>query len=208
MSSWEQKHPGINLGTIDPEAHEEAEELVFGFWVYLMSDMIIFAMLFATYAVELRGIAGGPGPKDLYDIKSVSIETGLLLMSSFTFGMASLAMKYNPRPKFVVYWLIITLCLGLTFLGFESHDFLSVFDKGVGPSRSGFISAYFALVSTHGIHVTLGCLWICVMLAQIMVFGLDKDVKLRLLRLGLFWHFLDVVWVGIFSIVYLQGLAG
>ena len=152
--------------------------------------------------------AGGPGPKELYDLKSVSIETGMLLMSSFTFGMASLAMKYNPRPRFVVYWLIITLCLGLTFLGFEVHDFMSVFEKGVGPSRSGFISAYFALVSTHGIHVTVGCLWIVVMLAQIMVFGVDKDVKLRILRLGLFWHFLDVIWVGIFSVVYLQGLAG
>ncbi len=203
----DRKHPGLNLGRTDPKAHDEAEELVFGFWVFLMSDLVLFALLFATYGTMLGREAGGPGADTLYDIRSAAIETGALLLSSFTFGMASLAMKYGHHRNMLLLWLVVTLALGMTFLGFEIHDFISMIAKGGAPSRIGFTSAFFALVGTHGLHVTFGMIWIMVMMIQVLVFGVDLKVKLRLLRLGLFWHFLDIVWVGIFSVVYLQGLA-
>ncbi|WP_428393155.1 cytochrome (ubi)quinol oxidase subunit III [Lichenicoccus sp.] len=207
MSATERKHPGLNFGSLDRETHEEAEEVVFGFWVFLMSDLVLFSLLFATYATMLGHEAGGPGPAKLYDIHSAAIETGALLTSSFTFGMASLAMKYSHRLSVVLLWLGITLVLGLTFLGFEINDFITMIGKGGAPSRSGFVSAFFALVGTHGLHVTFGSIWIIVMMVQLVVFGRLGIVKTRLLRLALFWHFLDIVWVGIFSLVYLQGLA-
>ncbi len=199
-------YPGLNLLRDDPD-HEGAEEAVFGFWVFLMSDLILFALLFATYITMLGGEAGGPGPKDLFDIKSAAVETTLLLLSSFTFGMASLALKHSHRRVVLLLWLAATLALGVTFLGFETHDFITAIAKGGGPGRSGFTSAYFALVGTHGLHVTFGSIWIVVMILQVLVFGPDRLGKTRLLRLGLFWHFLDIVWVGIFSVVYLLGLA-
>ena len=207
MSVTERLYPGINLGATAPETHATAEEKVFGFWVFLMSDLIIFALLFATYATMIPATAGGPTPKDIFEIKSAAIETGVLLASSFTFGMASLAMKYSQRRGLLIFWLAVTLLLGVSFLGFEVHDFLNFVSEGAPPTRSGFLSALFVLVSTHGLHVTAGCAWIVVMMVQILVFGIDRDVKMRLLRLGLFWHFLDIIWVGIFSIVFLQGLA-
>ena len=203
----ERKHPGLNYGSLDPQTHEEAEEVVFGFWVFLMSDLVLFSLLFATYATMLGHEAGGPGPARLYDIQSAAIETGALLTSSFTFGMASLAMKYAHRQGVVLLWLGITLVLGLTFLGFEINDFITMIGKGGAPSRSGFVSAFFVLVGTHGLHVTFGSIWIIVMMVQLVVFGRPPIVKTRVLRLALFWHFLDIVWVGIFSVVYLQGLA-
>lgn len=207
MSTTELLHPGINIGDTEPETHAAAEEKVFGFWVFLMSDLIIFSLLFATYAIMLPGTAGGPTPKDIFDIKSAAIETGVLLTSSFTFGMASLIMKYSRSRGLLLFWLAVTLALGLTFLGFEAHDFLHYVSEDAAPTRSGFLSALFVLVSTHGLHVTSGCIWIVVMMVQVLVFGIDRDVKLRLMRLGLFWHFLDIVWVGIFSVVFLQGLS-
>ncbi len=200
-------HPGLNLGQDHPEAHEAAEEAVFGFWVFLMSDLVLFACLFATFATMIGSTAGGPGPKTLFDIKSAAMETAALLLSSFSFGMASIAMKYRKAPATLVLWLGATVGLGLVFLGLETHDFLSMIAHGGGPDRSGYTSAVFALVGTHGLHVTAGSTWILIMMVQIVVFGITDAVKLRLLRLALFWHFLDIVWVGIFSVVYLQGLA-
>jgi cytochrome o ubiquinol oxidase subunit 3 len=208
MSVYELRYPGINLGATEPETHASAEEKVFGFWVFLMSDLIIFALLFATYATMIPATAGGPTAGDIFDIRSAAIETGVLLVSSFTFGMASLAMKYRKDGGRLLVWLAVTLLLGIVFLGFEVRDFVKSVGEGAPPTRSGFLSAFFALVSTHGMHVTAGCIWIVVMMAQVLVFGIDRNVKLRLLRLGLFWHFLDIIWVGIFSVVYLQGLAG
>lgn len=201
------RHPGINLGSAHPETHEQAEELTFGFWVFLMSDAIIFGVLFATYAVMRPRTAGGPGPQELYDIRSVFGETLMLLSSSFTFGMASVSLKHYRRPGPMLMWLAATLCLAGIFLGLECHDFLSMIGKGGGPTRSGYLSAFFALVPLHGLHVTSGCLWMLVLIAQIWLYGVDRDVKLGLLRLGLFWHFLDIVWIAIFSVVYLGGLA-
>ncbi len=172
-----------------------------------MSDAIIFGVLFATYAASIHSTAGGPGPSELFDIKSAFIETLALLSSSFTYGMASLSLKYHPGHGALLAWLSATLCLGAIFLGLESHDFLSMFHKGAGPTRSSFLSAFFALVPLHGLHVTTGGIWMIALIAQLFVYGIDKEVKLGLLRLGLFWHFLDIVWVAIFSVVYLGGLA-
>ncbi len=206
MSTAEKKHPGINLGASDPEAHEEAGPAIFGFWVFLMSDAVLFALLFATYGVMLPGTAGGPGPADEFELPAAFAETLVLLASSFTFGMAALAVKYKSPLRGLYFWLVVTLLLGLTFLGMEIHDFAGMLADGATPSRSGFLSAFFVLVSTHGLHVLAGSVWIVTMMAQIAVFGTDAQVKINLLRLGLFWHFLDIVWVGIFSVVYLQGL--
>jgi cytochrome o ubiquinol oxidase subunit III len=207
MTSVLRKHPGINLGAAHREADDAAEVLVFGFWVFMMSDLIVFGLLFATYVTMTGATAGGPSPKDLFDIKSAFIETLVLLISSFTFGMASLALKYSHNRFRLLFWLTVTLALGAVFLAFELHDFMTMFDKGGVPSRSGFLSAFFALVPLHGLHVTAASIWIVVMMIQIAIFGLDTPVKTGLLRLGLLWHFLDIIWVGIFSVVYLGGLA-
>lgn len=201
------KHPGINLGEAHGEAHTQAEDVVFGFWVFLMSDFILFGLMFATYVTMVGHTAGGPGPKALFDLKSISIETFALLVSSFTFGMASLNLKHGDRRRPVALWLLVTLALGLVFLGLELHDFSAMIEQGAGPWRSGFLSAFFGLVPLHGLHVASASLWLIVMLLQMSIFGLTPRVKTRLLRLGLFWHFLDIVWVGIFSIVYLAGLS-
>lgn len=206
MTSSLNRHPGINLGDMHEEANDACETLVFGFWVFMMSDLITFALLFATYIVMLGGTAGGPGPQELFEIKSAFLETMLLLASSFTYGMASLALKYNQRKGQLIGWLVVTLALGLAFIGLELRDFYLMATKGGVPSRSGFLSAFYALVSLHGLHVTAACLWLLVLLGQIAVHGLDTGVKTGLLRLGILWHFLDIVWIGIFTIVYLGGL--
>ncbi|MFZ2006453.1 MAG: cytochrome c oxidase subunit 3 [Stellaceae bacterium] len=206
MSTNEVRHPGLNLGATDEEAHEQAESSVFGFWVFLMSDAVIFALLFATYGVMLPGTAGGPTPAGIYKIGSAFMETMVLLTSSFTFGMASIAMKHETGHGRLLAWMAVTLALGLAFLGMELHDFATMFGNGAYPTRSGFLSAFFALVPLHGLHVFFGSVWMVVMMVQVLVFGLDARVKINILRLGLFWHFLDIVWIAIFSVVYLQGL--
>lgn len=200
-------HPGINLGAAHPDTKSKSGELLFGFWVFLMSDAIVFGLLFATYAAMLHARAGGPGPSKLYDITSAFIETLALLSSSFTYGMASLALKYGRRTGPLIGWLVATMCLGGLFLRLEAGDFLSMFHQGGGPGRSGYLSAFFALVPLHGLHVMSGIVWMTALILQIRRYGVDREVKLGLLRLGLFWHFLDIVWVVIFSFVYLGGLA-
>jgi cytochrome o ubiquinol oxidase subunit 3 len=206
MSRSEVKHPGINLGNADAPTHEEAGDNVFGFWVFLMSDVVIFALLFATYGVMLVATVGGPTPASEYKIVPAFLETLILLTSSFTFGMVSLAMKHAAPRDQLLGWMALTLVLGLAFLGMELRDFAIMFGDGAYPMRSGYLSSFFALVSLHGIHVFFGCLWILVMMVQVMTLGLDARVKINILRLGLFWHVLDVVWIAIFSVVYLQGL--
>ena len=209
MSADERRHVGINLGAADPMAHRDAERAAFGFWVFLMSDAVIFALLFATYGSMLSATAGGPAPAGSFKIGSAFTETLILLSSSFTFGMASISMKYADRaerPAPLLAWLAVTLILGLSFIGMELHDFVGLFREGAYPSRSGFLSAFFALVPLHGLHVLAGSLWLIVMMAQVAAFGCDARVKIDILRLGLFWHFLDIVWIAIFSVVYLQGL--
>ena len=205
MSS-EVKHAGRNLGATDAETHEQAESALFGFWVFLMSDAVIFALLFATYGVMLPATVGGPTPAGEYKIGPIFVETLVLLTSSFAYGMASIAMKHGAPRGTLLGWLGATLTLGIAFLGMELHDFAIMFGDGAYPSRSGYLSSFFALVPLHGLHVLVGCVWLAVMIAQVVTFGLDARVKINLLRLGLFWHFLDIVWIAIFSVVYLQGL--
>ena len=198
------RHAGINLSD-DRATNNELESDVFGFWIFLMSDAVLFALLFAIYGTMLRATAGAPGAAQEFKIGSAFIETLLLLTSSFTFGMASVSLKFNKRAGLVL-WMITTLGLGLAFLGMEAHDFATMAGDHATPDRSGFLSAFFVLVGTHGLHVIIGSIWICVMLVQLAVLGRDRQVKVNLIRLGLFWHFLDVIWIAIFSIVYLQGL--
>jgi cytochrome o ubiquinol oxidase subunit 3 len=200
-------HAGIILGGGGGTHHPKAEQDLFAFWVFLMSDAVIFALLFATYGAMLGGTAGGPTARDVFELKPTLIETALLLASSFTWGLASIALKYGDAKPRLLGWMGLTLILGLTFLSMEAHDFATMFAKGAYPTRSGFLSAFFALVPLHGLHVLAGCVWIVVMAVQVTVIGPDDRTKTNLLRLGLFWHFLDIVWIAIFSTVYLQGLA-
>ncbi len=200
-------YPGLNLGKAHPRTHAAAKTTIFGFWVFLMSDAILFGLVFSSYVTSMHATAGGPGPKQLYDITSVFAETLVLLASSFTFGMASLSMKYSHNKRQLVYWLLVTLLLGMAFLGLETHDFLSMIAKGGYPERSGFLSAFFDLVPLHGLHVTGGCIWLIALLGQMARYGLDSRTKLGIMRLALFWHFLDIVWIAIFTVVYLAGLA-
>jgi cytochrome o ubiquinol oxidase subunit III len=193
----------------DGHHHDGGEKALSGFWLFMMSDLIIFGLFFATYLTTLNkmALAGGPGPHQLFDLNSAAMETTFLLASSFTFGLSSLAMKHGLGMRRVVGWLVVTLLLGFGFLGFEITEFARMFAEGAVPERSGFLSAFFGLVPLHGAHVTAGCLWLITMLVQLRVFGLTDAVKSRLMRLALFWHFLDVIWVGIFSVVYLAGIA-
>jgi cytochrome o ubiquinol oxidase subunit 3 len=177
----------------------------FGFWLYLMSDLVLFAALFATYAVQVHSYAGGPTGKDLFDLPYAFIETMLLLSSSAACGLAMLAMGRHKKALLVL-WLALTLLLGLGFVGMEVIELSGMIAAGHGPQRSGFLSAFFTLVGTHGTHVILGLLWIAVMIGQATVKGLTPAVQSRLLRLSMFWHFLDIVWVGVFTIVYLMGV--
>jgi cytochrome o ubiquinol oxidase subunit 3 len=207
MSQHAARYPGLNLGPGHGRDDVVAQTTIFGFWVFLMSDAILFGLVFATYVSSVHATAGGPTAKDLYDIKSAFIETLLLLASSFAFGMASLAMKYKHGSQRVVGWLLVTLLLGMAFLGFETHDFLTMIAKGGAPERSGFLSAFFDLVPLHGLHVTAGCIWMLALFGQIARYGIDTRTKLGIMRLALFWHFLDIVWIAIFTVVYLGGLA-
>lgn len=207
MSNEVFHYPGLNIGHAHPRTHQAAQTMIFGFWVFLMSDAILFAVVFASYVVDVHGTAGGPGPKDLYDLGSVFAETLLLLASSFTFGMASMSLKYSHSRRRLLGWLALTLLLGAAFLGFEVHDFLAMVANGGVPERSGFLSAFWDLVPLHGLHVTAGCIWMLCLFGQMARYGLDTRTKLGIMRLALFWHFLDIVWIVIFSVVYLGGLA-
>ena len=202
----ELRHAGLNLEHASRESREQVESDVFGFWIFLMSDAVLFALLFAIYGTALGATVGAPGPAQEFKIGPAFIETLLLLTSSFTFGMASIALKQDVRAKRLVLWLLATLVLGMAFLGMEGHDFATMAGDHATPDRSLFLSAFFVLVGMHGLHVTLGSIWIVVMLFQVGTLGRDRQVKVNLIRLSLFWHFLDVIWIVIFSVVYLQGL--
>ncbi|WP_275286221.1 cytochrome o ubiquinol oxidase subunit III [Halomonas elongata] len=185
--------------------HDTAGTKVFGFWVYLMSDLVIFGSLFATYAVLLRGTAGGPSGADIFELPLILISTFLLLVSSFTYGMAVLAMNAD-RVNQVKAWLAVTFLLGAGFIGLELYEFQHLIHLGFGPDRSAFLSAFFTLVGTHGLHVIFGLIWILVMLVQLQQKGLTEMTRPRIMCLSLFWHFLDIVWICVFSFVYLMGV--
>ncbi|MDA8140880.1 MAG: cytochrome o ubiquinol oxidase subunit III [Desulfobacteraceae bacterium] len=188
------------------DGHADPTELqIFGFWLYVLSDLVLFATLFATYAVLGRNYAGGPTPKEMFDLPYVFGETVLLLFSSATCGLAILAVQAHRKDR-VWIWLAITFVLGLAFVGMELREFSQLILEGHRPERSAFLSSFFTLVGTHGAHVTAGLIWIMAMIMQVFTKGLTPAVQSRLLRFSLFWHFLDIVWVGVFTVVYLMGV--
>jgi cytochrome o ubiquinol oxidase subunit 3 len=177
----------------------------FGFWIYLMSDLIIFATLFATFVVLGRNYANGPTGKELFDLPYLLGETLFLLCSSVTYGLVMLAV-HNGKKQWVLIGLSVTFLLGLGFVCMEINEFHGMVTAGHRPDRSAFLSSFFTLVGTHGTHVTFGLIWMAVMLGQVAVKGLTTPVQSRLMRLSMFWHFLDIIWIGIFSLVYLMGV--
>ena len=188
-------------------AHEPHPEngTSLGFWLYLMSDCLIFAALFATYGVLGRNYAAGPSGKELFDLGLVAINTAFLLLSSITFGFAMLQ-KQKKNVNGTLLWLAVTGLLGLCFLGVELYEFHHLLHEGAGPQRSAFLSSFFTLVGTHGIHVTFGLIWLITLMIQIKKHGLIEANVRRINCLSMFWHFLDVVWIGVFTFVYLMGV--
>jgi cytochrome o ubiquinol oxidase subunit 3 len=185
------------------EHHDDGSKTVVGFWMYLMGDCLIFAVLFATFGVLLNGTADGPSGKELFKLGFVLSETVVLLLSSFTFGLAMLGLQANKRNQ-VVGWLATTGLLGAVFIGMELYEFAELIHEGATPDVSAYLSAYFTLVATHGLHVTFGLLWLAIMIHQVLKFGLDGIVRRRLACLSLFWHFLDLIWICVFTFVYLR----
>ena len=183
----------------------EGDSTMLGFWIYLMSDCLIFAVLFAVYAVLGQNFAGGEGPKQLFDLNLVALNTAMLLFSSLTYGFAMLDMA-RDRTKPMLIWLVITGLFGAAFLTIEMTEFAHLIAEGATPQRSAFLSAFFTLVGTHGLHVTFGSLWLITLIVQVKRFGLTAANKRRLMCLSLFWHFLDVIWIGVFTFVYLMGM--
>jgi cytochrome o ubiquinol oxidase subunit 3 len=186
------------------EHHPENGTLL-GFWIYLMSDTLIFACLFATYAVLGRNYAGGPSGAEIFELPLVAVNTGFLLFSSITYGFAMLAAQQKNLGKTQL-WLAITGVLGACFLGLELYEFAHLIHEGFGPWRSGFLTAFFSLVGTHGLHVTFGIVWLITLMFQVGKHGINAANYRRLACLSMFWHFLDVVWIGVFTFVYLMGV--
>ena len=186
------------------EHHPENGTLL-GFWIYLMSDCLIFASLFATYAVLGRNYAGGPTGAELFDLSLIAVNTGFLLLSSITFGFAMIS-----APAFLacatIGWMAVTGLLGAAFLSLELYEFYHLIHEGAGPQRSGFLTAFFSLVGTHGLHVLFGAIWLVTLMVQLAKHGITTENFRRLQCLSLFWHFLDVVWIFVFTFVYLMGV--
>ncbi|WP_372748147.1 cytochrome o ubiquinol oxidase subunit III [Litorivivens sp.] len=187
-----------------PGEHHVPNGTLLGFWMYLMSDCLIFAALFATYGVLSQSFAGGPTGGDLFDLQLVALNTAFLLFSSITYGFAMLQMQQNKKMGTLV-WLAITGLLGAAFLGVELYEFYHMIHQGAGPQRSAFLSSFFTLVGTHGLHVTFGLIWLITLLVQVNKHGLIAANRRRLFCLSMFWHFLDVIWIGVFTFVYLMG---
>jgi cytochrome o ubiquinol oxidase subunit 3 len=185
--------------------HHPGQGTLLGFWIYLMSDCLIFACLFATYAVLGRNYAGGPSGGEIFELPLVALNTAFLLVSSITYGFAMLAAQQKNLGKTQV-WLAITGVLGACFLGLELYEFAHLIHEGFGPWRSGFLTAFFSLVGTHGLHVTFGIVWLVTLMFQLGKHGINAANYRRLACLSMFWHFLDVVWIGVFTFVYLMGV--
>lgn len=188
-----------------PDHLKHVEITALGFWIYLMSDLVIFSILFTTFVVLGHNYAGNAGPKELFNLPFLFAETMLLLISSVTYGLAMVAMQ-EEKSKSVLIALGATFLLGAGFVSMELSEFHAMILDGHGPQQSGFLSAFFTLVGTHGAHVSFGLLWMLIMMYQVLTRGLSLPVRSRLMRLSLFWHFLDIVWVGVFTVVYLAGV--
>jgi cytochrome o ubiquinol oxidase subunit III len=178
--------------------------VAYGFWIFLLSDVVMFSAFFAAYAVLFKSTAGGPSAEQLFDLRNTAMETGLLLTSTFTCAMASLAVSERSM-KWTQLSLLATGILGASFLMLELHEFSGLVARGAGPTRSAFLSSFFTLVGCHGAHVTAGMLWLGTMMAQFYAKGFREDIRHRFLCFSLFWHALDIIWVAIFSLVYLVG---
>jgi len=196
--------PAFEVFNVRNEDHHPENGTLLGFWLYLMSDCLVFACLFAVYGVLGRSYAAGPSGADLFDLPLVAINTSLLLLSSITYGFAVLEMQ-KRRMGAVLVWLAITGLLGAGFIGLELYEFAHLIHEGAGPQRSAFLSSFFALVGTHGLHVTFGIVWLIVLMFQLPKHGFTAANRRRLMCLSMFWHFLDVVWIGVFTFVYLMG---
>lgn len=186
----------------EPHSHNGT---LLGFWIYLMSDCFIFAALFACYAVLGTSYAGGPSAREVLDLPGLAVNTALLLVSSVTFGFAMLEMA-RQRRQAMLGWLAVAGLLAAVFVGLEIHEFVGMIAEGAGPGRSAFLSSFYTLVGTHGLHVTFGIVWLIVLMVQLGKYGLNEANIRRLRCLSMFWHFLDLVWVGVFSYVYLVGV--
>ncbi len=190
---------------INQKENDVDVKTLFGFWVYIMSDCILFASIFAVYAVLHTSTFGGPSSKELFSMPFVLTETILLLTSSFTYGLVTLYARREKSKALVLIWLGVTFVLGALFLLMEVREFSNLIREGNGPDRSAFLSAFFTLVGTHGLHVTLGLVWMGNLLVQVWYKGVTSVMMRKLSMLGLFWHFLDIIWIFIFTIVYLMG---
>jgi cytochrome o ubiquinol oxidase subunit 3 len=186
------------------DEHHPENGTLLGFWLYLMSDCLVFACLFAMYGVLGRSYAAGPSGADLFELPLVALNTSLLLLSSITYGFAMLEML-KKRTGATLAWLAVTGVLGAGFIGIELYEFAHLIHEGAGPQRSAFLSSFFTLVGTHGLHVTFGIVWLVTLMIQVGKHGLIPENRRRLLCLSMFWHFLDVVWIGVFTFVYLMG---
>lgn len=183
---------------------EVADRYMFGFWLYIISDCLLFCTLFATYAVMSQNFANQITPHELFDLGFVAVETALLLFSSFTFGMAMLGANEENMAK-TKGWLLVTALLGLGFLGMEIYEFVHFSHEGATPQTSGYWTAFYSLVATHGLHVTAGLIWMFILFIHFSRDGFSNENKIRLSCLSLFWHFLDIIWICVFSFVYLRG---
>lgn len=189
----------------DAEAHAHETGTMLGFWIYLMSDCLIFGILFAVHAVVGQNYAAGPAPVDLFEIDKILLATAFLLLSSITYGFAVINMQQKNQQAMML-WLIVTGVFGLAFLVMEVLEFQHLAHLGAVPGASAFLSSFWVLVGTHGLHVTVGCIWLVVLLVQVQMHGLTAANQRRILCLSLFWHFLDLIWIGVFSFVYLTGV--
>jgi cytochrome o ubiquinol oxidase subunit 3 len=201
-------HPGNKPSrlTAHAERGEDSKRVIagYGFWIFLLSDIIMFSAFFAAYAVLSGETAGGPSGRDLFDIHNTAIETACLLTSSFTCGLAAIGAQAR-RPLWFYGAMAATFVLGAIFLGLEINEFAGMVAHGAGPSRSAFLSAFYSLVGCHGLHVTCGLLWLLTMMAQVWAKGFRPDILRRVLCFNLFWHALDIIWVAVFTVVYLMG---
>lgn len=178
---------------------------ILGFWLFLATDLVLFACLFATYLVLRTHVDGGPTGKSLFEVPGFMLETVVLLTSSFTGSLAIFAMR-NQKKNRMVFWMIVTVLLGLVFVGYEAKEFIHYVTMGAAMQRSAFLSAFFTLVGTHGCHVSLGIVWMILIIVQVVRYGIDADTARKAFMVGLYWHFLDIVWIFIFTVVYMTGV--